>query len=159
MTDWLGFLVAALLVSLIPGANQLLGLSNAARYGTARAMAGVGGRLAAFVVLIGPVVAGLGAAPGGRRIRASVPSALRRTPSPHRRSREPQPRLAGLTALVWTSSTLPQVAPEILSAVTRARQLEQGSWGAGAAAEAIARSTTATIVTNVVIAAAVLSRQ
>jgi threonine/homoserine/homoserine lactone efflux protein len=61
MTDWLGFLVAALLVSLIPGANQLLGLSNAVRYGTARAMAGVGGRLAAFVVLIGLVVAGLGA--------------------------------------------------------------------------------------------------
>jgi hypothetical protein len=125
-------------------------------------MAGVGGRLAAFVVLIGLVVAGLGAAPGGRRIRASVPSALRRTPSPHRRSREPQPRLAALTALVWTSGTLPQFAPEIPSTpsvVTRARQLEQGGWGARAAAEAIARSTTATIVTNVVIAAAVLSRQ
>jgi threonine/homoserine/homoserine lactone efflux protein len=61
MTDWLGFLVAAILVSLIPGANQLLGLGNAVRYGTARAMAGVAGRLAAFVVLIGLVVAGLGA--------------------------------------------------------------------------------------------------
>jgi threonine/homoserine/homoserine lactone efflux protein len=61
VTDWPGFLVAALLVSLIPGANQLLGLSNAVRFGTARAMAGVAGRLAAFVVLIALVVAGLGA--------------------------------------------------------------------------------------------------
>lgn len=61
MTDWIGFFVAAVLVSLIPGANQLLGLSNAARYGTARAMTGVAGRLAAFVVLIGLVVGGLGA--------------------------------------------------------------------------------------------------
>ncbi|MEV6032841.1 hypothetical protein AB0L65_16910 [Nonomuraea sp. NPDC052116] len=48
-----------MLVPLIPGANQLLGLSNAVRYGTARAMAGVAGWLAAFVVLIGLVVAGL----------------------------------------------------------------------------------------------------
>lgn len=61
MTDWAGFIGAALLVSLIPGANQLLGLSNAVRYGTTRAMAGVAGRLAAFIVLIGLVVAGLGA--------------------------------------------------------------------------------------------------
>ncbi|GIJ48584.1 hypothetical protein Val02_54700 [Virgisporangium aliadipatigenens] len=61
MIDWVGFLPAALFVSLIPGANQLLGLSNAVRYGSLRALAGVGGRLAAFVVLIGLVVAGLGA--------------------------------------------------------------------------------------------------
>ncbi|WP_033340732.1 LysE family translocator [Catenuloplanes japonicus] len=61
MIDWVGFIPAALLVSLIPGANQLLGLSNAVRHGTLRALAGVGGRLAAFVVLIGLVVAGLGA--------------------------------------------------------------------------------------------------
>ncbi|GAB2572779.1 threonine transporter RhtB [Paractinoplanes abujensis] len=61
MTDWAGYLGAAVLVSLIPGANQLLGLGNAVRYGAARAMAGVAGRLAAFVVLIGLVVAGLGA--------------------------------------------------------------------------------------------------
>ena len=61
MIDWAGFIPAALLVSLIPGANQLLGLSNAVRHGPLRALAGVGGRLAAFVVLIGLVVAGLGA--------------------------------------------------------------------------------------------------
>ncbi|GAB7046932.1 LysE family translocator [Catenuloplanes indicus] len=61
MIDWVGFIPAALLVSLIPGANQLLGLSNAVRHGPLRALAGVGGRLAAFVVLIGLVVAGLGA--------------------------------------------------------------------------------------------------
>src|SRR5687768_12262755 len=61
MIDWAGFIPAALLVSLIPGANQLLGLSNAVRHGTAYALAGIGGRLAAFVVLVGLVVAGLGA--------------------------------------------------------------------------------------------------
>ena len=63
---------------------------------------------------------------------------------------------------MWTSGTLPQFAPEMPSTpsvVTRARHLEQGSWGAGAAGEAITRSTTATIVTNVVIAAAVLPQQ
>ncbi|MDP9847584.1 LysE family translocator [Streptosporangium lutulentum] len=51
-----------MLVSLIPGANQLLGLSNAVRHGSAHALAGLGGRLAAFVILVGLVVAGLGAA-------------------------------------------------------------------------------------------------
>ncbi|MDR7277572.1 LysE family translocator [Catenuloplanes atrovinosus] len=61
MIDWAGFIPAALLVSLIPGANQLLGLGNAVRHGSLRALAGIGGRLAAFVVLIGLVVAGLGA--------------------------------------------------------------------------------------------------
>ncbi|WP_218825324.1 LysE family translocator [Streptosporangium subroseum] len=49
-------------MSLIPGANQLLGLSNAVRHGTAYALAGIGGRLVAFIILIGLVVAGLGAA-------------------------------------------------------------------------------------------------
>ncbi|GAA2413068.1 LysE family translocator [Nonomuraea africana] len=61
MINWVGFIPAALLISLVPGANQLLGLSNAVRHGTAYALAGIGGRLAAFVVLIGLVVAGLGA--------------------------------------------------------------------------------------------------
>ncbi|MBE1584522.1 LysE family translocator [Nonomuraea angiospora] len=61
MINWVGFVPAALLVSLIPGANQLLGLSNAVRHGTMAALAGIGGRLAAFVVLVGLVVAGLGA--------------------------------------------------------------------------------------------------
>nr|WP_221379906.1 LysE family translocator [Actinoplanes polyasparticus] len=61
MTDWAGFIGAALLISLIPGTNQLLGLSNAVRYGTTRAIAGVAGRLASFIILIGLVAAGLGA--------------------------------------------------------------------------------------------------
>lgn len=61
MINWVGFVPAALLVSLIAGANQLLGLSNAVRHGTMAALAGIGGRLAAFVVLVGLVVAGLGA--------------------------------------------------------------------------------------------------
>jgi hypothetical protein len=58
--NWVGF-VPDVLVSLIPGANQLLGLSNAVRHGTMAALAGIGGRLVAFVVLVGLVVAGLGA--------------------------------------------------------------------------------------------------
>jgi threonine/homoserine/homoserine lactone efflux protein len=61
MINWVGFVPAALLVSLIPGASQLLGLSNAVRYGAAWALVGIAGRLAAFAVLIGLVVAGLGA--------------------------------------------------------------------------------------------------
>ncbi|MGW4483721.1 LysE family translocator [Amycolatopsis sp. NPDC004368] len=61
MVDWAGFVPSAILVSLIPGANQLLGLRNAARHGVGRAMAGIGGRFAAFVVLIGLVAGGLGA--------------------------------------------------------------------------------------------------
>jgi threonine/homoserine/homoserine lactone efflux protein len=60
MTNWCAFVPVAVLVSLIPGASQLLGLSNAARYGTPRAVAGICARLAAFVLLIGLVVAGLG---------------------------------------------------------------------------------------------------
>ncbi|MEU4668854.1 LysE family translocator [Amycolatopsis sp. NPDC023774] len=60
MIDWAGFVPAAIVVSLIPGANQLLGLRNAARYGVGHAMAGISGRFAAFVVLIALVAAGLG---------------------------------------------------------------------------------------------------
>ncbi|SDJ45920.1 LysE family translocator [Nonomuraea jiangxiensis] len=59
MIDWVGFVPAAVLASLVPGANQLLGLRNAVRHGSAYALAGIGGRLAAFVVLIGLVVVGL----------------------------------------------------------------------------------------------------
>ena len=59
--NWAGFIPAVVLVSLIPGASQLLGLSNAARFGVGRAMIGVTARLAAFVILIALVVAGLGA--------------------------------------------------------------------------------------------------
>ncbi|MFI5606183.1 LysE family translocator [Amycolatopsis sp. NPDC051903] len=60
MVDWAGFVPAAVVVSLIPGANQVLGLRNAARYGVGGALVGVAGRLGAFVVLVGLVAAGLG---------------------------------------------------------------------------------------------------
>ena len=61
MLNWIGFIPATVLVSMIPGANQLLGLRNAVRHGMARAMIAVAGRLVAFVVFIGLVVVGLGA--------------------------------------------------------------------------------------------------
>jgi threonine/homoserine/homoserine lactone efflux protein len=61
LIDWAGFVSAAVLISVIPGANQLLGLRNAVRYGMWRAMLAVFGRLGAFLVLVGLVVAGLGA--------------------------------------------------------------------------------------------------
>lgn len=60
MVNWAGFVPVAVVVSLIPGASQLLGLSNAARYGLPRAIIAMSGRLAAFALLIGLVVAGLG---------------------------------------------------------------------------------------------------
>ncbi|WP_020659483.1 LysE family translocator [Amycolatopsis benzoatilytica] len=61
MINWIGFFPAAFVISLVPGANQLLGLRNAARYGFGYALAGIAGRLVAFVVLVGLVAAGLGA--------------------------------------------------------------------------------------------------
>ncbi|MEV6868755.1 GPP34 family phosphoprotein [Streptosporangium subroseum] len=72
---------------------------------------------------------------------------------------EPQPRIAALAALLSGSGTLPQFHREIpwtSPVITRAKEFEQGNWGAGAAAGAVARSVTATIVSNVIIAAAVL---
>ncbi|MGV9796548.1 GOLPH3/VPS74 family protein [Mycobacterium sp. NPDC003449] len=74
---------------------------------------------------------------------------------------EPTPRVAALTALISGSGTLPQFHKEIpwtSAVITRAKELEQGNWGAGAAAEAVARTVTATIVNNVVIATAVVPR-
>jgi len=65
--NWVGFIPTTVLVSLIPGANQLLGLRNAVRYGMVRAMIAVVGRLVAFSLFIGLVVIGLGAV-----LRASV---------------------------------------------------------------------------------------
>ncbi|WP_433559729.1 hypothetical protein ACQPWY_16720 [Pseudonocardia xinjiangensis] len=85
MINWAGFIPAAVLVSLIPGANQLLGLSNAVRYGVGHALAGVGGRLVAFVVLIGLVVAGLGAALAASPTALMPVVALRRAAAPVRR--------------------------------------------------------------------------
>ncbi|MER8069112.1 LysE family translocator [Streptomyces sp. NPDC094034] len=58
--DWPAFVLASLTISVIPGANQLLGLRNAYRRGPRAALLAVGGRLAAFAVMIVLVSAGLG---------------------------------------------------------------------------------------------------
>ncbi|MEU8379481.1 GPP34 family phosphoprotein [Streptosporangium sp. NPDC048865] len=71
---------------------------------------------------------------------------------------EPRPRVAALAALLSGSGTLPRFHPDIpwtSPVITRAKELERGDWGAGAAAEAVARTVTATIVNNVVVAATV----
>ncbi|WP_164842638.1 GOLPH3/VPS74 family protein [Actinoplanes solisilvae] len=75
---------------------------------------------------------------------------------------EPEPRLAALVALLSGSGMLPQFHPEISrtpASTARAKQLEHGVWAADAAADAIARSFAATIVDNVIFAAAVLPRR
>lgn len=59
--NWLAFVPAALGISLIPGANQLLGMRNAYRVGAPRALIAVGGRLLAFAMMIALVAFGLGA--------------------------------------------------------------------------------------------------
>ncbi len=74
---------------------------------------------------------------------------------------EPTSRTAALAALLYGSGTLPQFDREIpwtSSVITRAEELKDGNWGAGAAAKAVARSVTSLIVSNVVVAAAVLPR-
>lgn len=59
--DWLEFVPMAFGISLIPGANQLLGLRNSYRNGLPTAMIAVSGRLAAFAIMIVLVALGLGA--------------------------------------------------------------------------------------------------
>jgi hypothetical protein len=74
---------------------------------------------------------------------------------------EPTARVAALAALIYGSGTLPQFDRDIpwtSPVIARAEELKNGNWGASAAAEAVARTVTATIVNNVVIAAAVLPR-
>ncbi|WP_084678214.1 GOLPH3/VPS74 family protein [Actinopolymorpha alba] len=74
---------------------------------------------------------------------------------------EPTPRVVALAALLNGSGTLPQFDRDIpwtSLVIARAEELKNGNWGAGAAAEAVARTVTATIVNNVIIAAAVLPR-
>ena len=64
---------------------------------------------------------------------------------------EPQARVAALAALLSASGTLPQFHREIpwtSSVITRAKELERGDWGADAAAEAVTRTVTATIVNS-----------
>lgn len=74
---------------------------------------------------------------------------------------EPTPRVAALAALVWASGTLPQFHPGIpwnSSVIARAQELERGNWGAGAAAEAVARTVNAIIAGMVIVAATVAAR-
>lgn len=59
--DWTAFVPAALLVSLVPGANQLLSLRNAIRHGTVAATVALAGRFTAFAILVSVVAVGLGA--------------------------------------------------------------------------------------------------
>ena len=54
------FFGASLLVALTPGANNLLGLHHGMAHGVRRGLAGLGGRLVAFVLLVSAVAAGLG---------------------------------------------------------------------------------------------------
>ncbi|MGO1539201.1 MAG: GOLPH3/VPS74 family protein [Leucobacter sp.] len=69
---------------------------------------------------------------------------------------EPTPRTAALAALLYGSGTLPQFDHDIpwtSTVITRAEELKEGNWGAGAAAKAVAHSVTSLIVSNVVVAA------
>lgn len=59
--SWLLFLPAAFLMSMAPGPNNLLGLSNGLRFGVLRAMIAVSGRLVAFAAMILLTAIGLGA--------------------------------------------------------------------------------------------------
>ena len=58
---WLPVLFgASVLIALTPGANNLLGLHHGMTHGVRRGLAGLGGRLTAFTLLIAAVAAGLG---------------------------------------------------------------------------------------------------
>jgi threonine/homoserine/homoserine lactone efflux protein len=57
---WTSFAPTALLISLLPGANQLLIVRNAVRQGSGDALAGLAGRLGGFAVLILIVAVGVG---------------------------------------------------------------------------------------------------
>ncbi|RAO20797.1 GOLPH3/VPS74 family protein [Micromonospora noduli] len=74
---------------------------------------------------------------------------------------EPQARVAALAALLSASGTLPQFHREIpwtSPVISRARELERGNWGADAAAAAVTRTVTATVVNSAVVAITVLPR-
>ncbi|WP_089156364.1 GOLPH3/VPS74 family protein [Micromonospora sp. NBS 11-29] len=73
----------------------------------------------------------------------------------------PPARVAALAALLSASGTLPQFHREIpwtSSVITRAKELERGDWGADAAAQAVTRTVTATVVNSAVAVVAVLPR-
>lgn len=74
---------------------------------------------------------------------------------------EPTARVAALAALLSGSGWLHQLQPEIpwtSAVISRGKEFEQGSWGAGAAAEAVTRTVTATVVNSIVVAIAVAPR-
>ncbi|MDG4795757.1 GPP34 family phosphoprotein [Micromonospora sp. WMMD1082] len=74
---------------------------------------------------------------------------------------EPRARVAALAALLSASGTLPQFHRDIpwtSPVINRAKELERGNWGAGAAGEAVTRTMTAVIVNSVVVATTVLPR-
>jgi threonine/homoserine/homoserine lactone efflux protein len=58
---WSVFVAAAVLLCLSPGANNLMALTNGLRYGVVASLVAVGGRLAAFAVMIAIAAVGLGA--------------------------------------------------------------------------------------------------
>lgn len=63
--DWVGFVPAAAVVAVVPGANQLLSLRNALRQGAGDAAVALVGRFSAFAILVVLVATGLGGlAPG-----------------------------------------------------------------------------------------------
>ena len=73
----------------------------------------------------------------------------------------PEPRVAAVAALIWASGTLPQFSREIpwnSQVISRAQELEQGNWGAGAAAEAVVRTMAAIIAGTIVVATTALPR-
>lgn len=74
---------------------------------------------------------------------------------------QPPPRIAALVGLLSASGTLPQFDPEIpwtSTVIGRARRLEQGDWGAGAAGEAVQRTVMAIFSATVATALSGLPR-
>ncbi|QVQ50813.1 LysE family translocator [Spiractinospora alimapuensis] len=59
--QWQAFFVAAVVMAVTPGANQLLSLRNALRQGFWDAVVALSGRFAAFLILVAATAAGLGA--------------------------------------------------------------------------------------------------
>lgn len=74
---------------------------------------------------------------------------------------EPSERIAALTALVSASGSLPVLHREIpwsSATATRAKNLEQGDWAAGAAAAAVTRTMIAVIANSLIAGAVVANR-
>jgi hypothetical protein len=74
---------------------------------------------------------------------------------------EPTARVAALAALVYGSGTLPhfhRVIPWNSAVISRAEELKRGNWGAGAAAQAVARTIASVIANNIVVATTLASR-